>query len=452
MSKPINIETNQPLPLIAQQSHHTGISQGRILPIQDAPESECFDILPPEVWIIILEHGLQFKNSDESKQFLYTGRQVCKSWRGLIDEKILPMIWSKVTNIPYIGEFSLIQRRFNEEKVTTPESLPLPLREFKSLSKAIESPTFLLSPLEYEQHIDQINTTLVKIWNSSQALQNGLASRPITSASIHSFLKSAESSLLLRSIVCLNLSDYDLSFLPPEIALFFALTELNLQANRFSEIPALVGKLSQLQILNLQGNRIAKISDGIDQCSRLTELNLQANQLSEIPGSVLNLSQLKTLNLQGNRITKIPDGIDKCIQLMSLDLENNKVTQISPDIGKLAILCRLYLRKNQIASVPETLKNVSCLQYVDLDNNRIETVSDIITELYRNKVSICLTNNPVDENELKKLYLSRAEAGFLDGVGTVCNFFTSSLLGRGIALGTGAIICGIVFTRVFKAQ
>jgi small GTP-binding protein len=109
----------------------------------------------------------------------------------------------------------------------------------------------------------------------------------------------------------LDLSDCQLTELPPEIGSLLKLTTLYLYGNRLSTLPPEIGQLVNLTTLDLYDNRLSLLPPEIGQLVNLTKLDLYDNKLTVLPTEIGRLEHLATLDLGGNHLTSPPPEIVK---------------------------------------------------------------------------------------------------------------------------------------------
>ncbi len=172
----------------------------------------------------------------------------------------------------------------------------------------------------------------------------------------------------------LDLSDKNLTKIPPEIFQLSQLTKLALSDNQITEIPDEIASLSNLQGLSFSGNQITEIPDVIAALSNLTSLSLHNNEITEIPHVIAALSQLIALYLGANQISEIPDVIAALSNLQQLYLFSNKISEIPDVIAALSNLQQLNLRDNQITEIPDALTKLGNLKKLDLRDNLIANI------------------------------------------------------------------------------
>ncbi len=157
----------------------------------------------------------------------------------------------------------------------------------------------------------------------------------------------------------LDLSDSELTELPPEIGQLTHLTELDLSYNQLTALPPEIGQLTNLTTLHLANNQLTTLPATIGQLTNLKKLILGdvfgGNQLTEWPSTLAQLTQLTVLGLGDNQLTALPSAISQLTNLTTLDLRWNKFTELPPELGLLTQLTELNLDGNPLTSPPPEL-------------------------------------------------------------------------------------------------
>ena len=109
----------------------------------------------------------------------------------------------------------------------------------------------------------------------------------------------------------LDLSDSQLTTLPPEIGTLVNLITLYLYGNQLTTLPPEIGRLVNLTTLDVYDNRLTTLPPEIGQLVNLTKLDLYDNKLTTLPSEIGHLENLTTLDLGGNRLTSPPPEIVK---------------------------------------------------------------------------------------------------------------------------------------------
>ncbi|MEH2082636.1 MAG: leucine-rich repeat domain-containing protein [Nostoc sp.] len=210
----------------------------------------------------------------------------------------------------------------------------------------------------------------------------------------------------------LDLSNNQLSSLPPEISQLSNLRRLDLSNNQLSSLPPEIGQLSNLTELYLYNNQLSSLPPQFSQLSNLTELYLDNNQLSSLPPEISQLSSLTWLSLYNNQLSSLPPEISQLSSLTELYLHNNQLSSLPPEISQLFNLTELYLHNNQLSSLLPEISQLSNLTELYLDNNQLSSLPPEISQLF-NLTELYLFNNQLSSlppeisqlSSLTKLYL-----------------------------------------------
>ncbi|MEH2231546.1 MAG: COR domain-containing protein [Nostoc sp.] len=191
----------------------------------------------------------------------------------------------------------------------------------------------------------------------------------------------------------LDLTNNQLSSLPPEICQLSSLVRLSLDNNQLSSLPSEICQLSSLVRLSLDNNQLSSLPSEICQLSSLTTLYLHKNQLSSLPLEICQLSNLIRLDFSSNQLSSLPPEISQLSNLTTLYLGNNQLSSLPPEISQLSNLTTLYLFNNQLSSLPPEISQLSNLTTLSLDNNQLSSLPPEISQL-SNLTTLSLHNNP----------------------------------------------------------
>ncbi|NCQ94522.1 MAG: leucine-rich repeat protein [Microcystis aeruginosa W11-06] len=197
----------------------------------------------------------------------------------------------------------------------------------------------------------------------------------------------------------LDLSNKNLTEIPPEIADLTSLEELKLIDNQIREIPEALAHLTSLQILFLNNNQISEIPEALAQLTSLQILYLDHNQIREIPEALAHLTSLQILLLSNNQISEIPEALGQLTSLQILDLNNNQIREIPEALAHLVNLKRLFLENNPITNVPPEIIRQGWGKEIWNDGN-----PQAIFSYLKNKATRPL-------NELKVLLVGEGDVG-----------------------------------------
>lgn len=171
----------------------------------------------------------------------------------------------------------------------------------------------------------------------------------------------------------LDLSNKQLTSLPPEIGELTNLANLDLSRNQLTSLPPEIGKLTNLIRLNLSRNQLTSLPPEIGKLRNLKYLYLGINQLASLPPEIGDLTNLNELTLGSNELTSLPPETGKLTNLTNLNLGINQLTSLPLEIGKLTNLTKLYLNENQLASLPPEIGKLTNLAELNVYGNPLIT-------------------------------------------------------------------------------
>jgi Leucine-rich repeat (LRR) protein len=160
----------------------------------------------------------------------------------------------------------------------------------------------------------------------------------------------------------LDLSNLELTELPPEIGTLTALEELSLYGNLLSSLPREIGNLQYLKELNLDVNEFQSLPPEIGRLTNLLTLSASYNQIATLPPEIGNLQNLDSLWLEDNQLTVLPAEIGRLSNLYLLILNNNQLSSLPSEIANLDKLCVLSLESNQFVYLPTDLAELQTMR------------------------------------------------------------------------------------------
>jgi Leucine-rich repeat (LRR) protein len=194
----------------------------------------------------------------------------------------------------------------------------------------------------------------------------------------------------------LDLSDLNLTELPPGIQRLSQLISLNLSGNYLKCLPEGFGSLTNLQCLNIANNELIHLPHEIGELRDLRTLELRDNQLTELSTGIAGLTQLTYLNMAGNQLKRIPTYIAYLKNLNSLYLGDNQITQIASQIGSLKKLEYLDLSHNQLTHIPQKIGDLSQLTWLRMKDNQLKELPCEIVDL-ENLQSLDVSGNQLED-------------------------------------------------------
>jgi small GTP-binding protein len=167
-------------------------------------------------------------------------------------------------------------------------------------------------------------------------------------------------------------------------------TELDLSNNQISSLPPEIVQLTNLQTLDISDNQISSLPPEIVQLTNLQFLNISDNQISSLPPEIVQLTNLQSLDIGGNQIRSLPREIFQLTNLQSLNIGGNQISSLPPEIVQLTNLQSLNIGGNQISSLPREIVQLTNLQSLDLRNNPVPIPPEILgpKEWYKNPGNI----------------------------------------------------------------
>lgn len=160
-----------------------------------------------------------------------------------------------------------------------------------------------LSPTEKGDLVGLYREEMLKIprltfWESLPGGKQFLLQNPDLRTGSPLELKQALSTWIIANcadITNLDLSNKQITALPPEIGLLTQLTRLDLSKNQLTTLPPTIGNLIRLQSLSVWNNQLATLPTQIGNLTQLTRLDLRLNRLTALPPEIDNLTQLEIL-------------------------------------------------------------------------------------------------------------------------------------------------------------
>ncbi|TPX33866.1 hypothetical protein SmJEL517_g03373 [Synchytrium microbalum] len=129
-----------------------------------------------------------------------------------------------------------------------------------------------------------------------------------------------------------NLSQRDLTELPPEIALLTSKERLGLSSNRLTNLPFEFKSLRKLRYLNLKSNQLREVPQILCEMEHLEILDISRNKIRRLPTSFGKLMNLRVLSVARNRLVELPKYIGDMRELKVLKLEYNPIEWPPPDV------------------------------------------------------------------------------------------------------------------------
>jgi internalin A len=223
----------------------------------------------------------------------------------------------------------------------------------------------------------------------------------------------------LTNLTSLNLAGNQLTSLPPEIASLTNIGRLDLSENQLTSLPLEIARLTNLVYLDLSRNQLVSVFPEIASLTKLTYLDIGRTQIKGLPPEIAKFTNLDTLYFYGNELTSVPPEIFSLSNLTVLGLWDNHLTSIPLEITKLSNLFALALQKNQLTSLPTEIAELTELAHLDLNNNQLTSLPPEITKM-TNLSYLALSGNqlPISPETLSNPRDSKAIFAALAGLVT----------------------------------
>uniref|UniRef100_A0A8C7UMD6 Protein scribble homolog n=1 Tax=Oncorhynchus mykiss TaxID=8022 RepID=A0A8C7UMD6_ONCMY len=235
----------------------------------------------------------------------------------------------------------------------------------------------------------------------------------------------------------LGLSDNEIQRLPPEVANFMQLVELDISRNGtclFQVLQGLVLKghffpsvfhsicfplslsvlitrlpdgFTQLRGLAHLALNDSPLHQSLSFLVKLEHLDLGSNELDVLPDTLGALPNLRELWLDRNQLSSLPLELGNLQRLVCLDVSENRLEELPSELSGLLALTDLLLSHNLLEVVPDSIGSLKQLSILKVDQNRLTHLSDSIGEC-ENLTELVLTENllqtlPRSLGKLKKL-------------------------------------------------
>lgn len=183
-----------------------------------------------------------------------------------------------------------------------------------------------------------------------------------------------------KQLNALNLEDNEIRHIPRWIAELDSLEEINLNFNKLRLNRSDIRHLSKVKQIIIGGNGIKKLPNNIGRL-HCESMNLAKNKLHSLPKSFAQLNQMKSLIFYENEFEEIPEVLAGFKDLKHLDFYKNQISKIPDFMGNMENLQQLFLSFNNIETIPDTLHNLKRLKYFYIHHNELHFLPEWITEM-----------------------------------------------------------------------
>jgi len=143
-----------------------------------------------------------------------------------------------------------------------------------------------------------------------------------------------------------------LTKMPPVLAEFKTLRDLDLKCNVLQEFPVAIFEMPKLDHLDLSHNFLSDFPEGFVHPS-LTHVVLAHNDFSRVDSLALTFPRVEILHLGSNKIEALPENMGELSFLRAFDVENNLLSALPESLGDIETLKQdqFFVRHNPIAKV-----------------------------------------------------------------------------------------------------
>ena len=206
-------------------------------------------------------------------------------------------------------------------------------------------------------------------------------------------------------------SKNEITDIPCEISLCFALKRLDLSKNQIDRLPIELFTLPNLNYVDLGSNLLSEScldfsesSEVIVAASRITHLVLSNNKFAVAPWWIPLMIKLSYLHMGANSLKCLPSAIEKLTSLQDLYLGGNKLLEIPESIGSMLQLSKLIVNDNHLVSIPDALANLRNLKSLMLHGNRLKVLPQSLIKL-QNLEELSLRGNPLVDRFVRSVHM-----------------------------------------------
>lgn len=176
---------------------------------------------------------------------------------------------------------------------------------------------------------------------------------------------------LADSLEVLDLSNNQLSSLPPEISQLHKLKIIFASNNDFDTLPVALGQCPNLEMVGFKSNKIRHVPERALP-PKLRWLILTDNQIETLPNSLGERPRLQKLALAGNQLTKLPKNLGNLKQLELIRISANLLSKFPEQLFKLPKLAWLAFAGNPFTQMNESGQHL---------NQETESNTDSVSEI-----------------------------------------------------------------------
>lgn len=151
--------------------------------------------------------------------------------------------------------------------------------------------------------------------------------------------------------------------------------------DKLSTFPAELFELAEhLEVLDLTNNQLSELPPHFANFQQLRILFLSNNQFRHVPSVLAGCPKLEMIAFKNNHITDFAED-SLPIDTRWLILTDNQITHLPKSMGKLHRLQKLALGGNQINSLPESMQHCQNLELARLSANKLSHLPNWLLQL-----------------------------------------------------------------------
>jgi len=177
-------------------------------------------------------------------------------------------------------------------------------------------------------------------------------------------LRSGELLGIKRLTLSENLTQFPLEIL----SLKDSLEILDLSNNQLTSLPPEICELNKLQILFASNNLFRTLPEVLGQCANLEMVGFKSNLINQVPEKSLPV-KLRWLILTGNSIEQLPETLGERPRLQKLALAGNQLTSLPENLDQLLNLELVRISANNLEQCPDQLLNLPKLAWIAFAGN-----------------------------------------------------------------------------------
>jgi hypothetical protein len=180
----------------------------------------------------------------------------------------------------------------------------------------------------------------------------------------------------LTGIRRLDLNGAGLAHLPPEVyGLADTLEVLNLSDNQLTSLPPDLPRLQRLKVIFCSGNPFTHLPEVLGDCPALEMVGFKACRLQHVPATALPPT-LRWLTLTDNAIGQLPAELGQRPALQKLMLSGNRLSALPDSLAGAQRLELVRLSANRFTQLPGWLTELPALAWLAVSGNPLGWASD----------------------------------------------------------------------------